>query len=330
MHNQKITNIVVGITMASFLYFSIPIQNHKAKAANKKLQTRNAYALLMPLVELYTESGEISGGISDDAKKIHLSVYDKYTENINHHKLSWPLRMFAWKTEDIDITKLKKIITELKKASNQIDNETDKQAYKVAIENFFADLKQFFGNENLLPRITGPDKKCQEEVIATLNESHSKTMAYISSVDTLDDSKTEENINKAKATCLANREAVARAFLYSYTYEEPLTGTDQDDKELLIGFRENIDRTIHFNRVLRDSLPADDKRHGFLDKYSHSELRRRSIVQTLIDDDMQKAQELLLAAMESAIAEENAIADSKAKPSVALSKNGVCIVAIAN
>lgn len=325
MHKQKITNIVVGITMASFLYFSIPIQHHKAEAANNVLQTRNAYALLMPLVELYTESGEISGGISDDAKKIHLSVYDKYTENINHHKLSWPLRMFAWKTEDIDITKLKKIITELKKTSNQIDNETDKQAYKVAIENFFADLKQFFGNENLLPRITGADKKCQEEVIATLNESHSKTMAYISSVDTLDDSKTEENINKAKATCLANREAVARAFLYSYTYEEPLTGTDQDDKELLIGFRENIDRTIHFNRVLRDSLPvADDKRRGLLDKYSHSELRRRSIVQTLIEDDMPKAQKLLLAAMEKAIA------DSKAKPLRALSKNDVCIVAMAD
>ena len=98
--------------------------------------------------------------------------------------------------------------------------------------------------------------------------------------------------------CHENRKAASLSFLASYMYEDFFV-----TKTALIRFRENIDQTISYNNVLRKLLPSDDEARDRLKRYSESELHRRDLVQAIIDDDMQKAQELLLSAMDKAISE---------------------------
>ena len=280
MSDRMKTNVLLCV-MVVFLFLSIPIQYHNAEAANDELTTRNAYVFLMPLVELYAEANLVTG----ETKTIHSKIFRKYIENINDHKLSLPLRPFALAAKKIDVTELERIY-------DKVENEVSKKEYQAAIKKLFDELKQFLNKENILSRDV-PDGRCKEEVAKKLDEAHTKTLEYISGIDTSDDSKIEESLKKAEEICLANRVAASYSFLASYTYENFFV-----NNESLNQFKADIDRTIHYNKVLSDSLPAKyQENRDNLDQYTHSELRRRKVVQALIEDDMQKAQEVLLAAM---------------------------------
>ena len=75
-------------------------------------------------------------------------------------------------------------------------------------------------------------------------------------------------------------------------------------KRELLQFVEDIERTIYYNDkllVMKDSLPEGAA--GRLEQYTASEIRRRNILRAVVDDDMHKAQKLLVNAMDIAIAE---------------------------
>ncbi len=294
MFDRLKTSILLIVAVVFLLAF-YSSQHDKTEAANKELRARNAYAALMPLVELYTESGPVD----KKTKEVHTELFDRYIENINNHQLSLPLRPFALFAKKIDVKELGRI-------RDKVEYGASKEIYQAAIEELFDELKQFLSKENILSRKSDVPPGIRTEVANKLEELNIKTLDYISSIDLSDDSKIGESINDAVNVCLASREAIAYSFLASYTYEDFFA-----NKEPLLLFREDIDRAIYCNKFLYNSLPVKgktdeetDKYNGYRDrlkKYSHSEFRRRDVVQALIDDDMQKARELLLAAMEKAI-----------------------------
>lgn len=295
MSNRMKICIILCIA-AVFLFVSFFIQYHKAKAISEEVMSRNAYFALMPLVELYTESGPVN----EKARDMHTEIFDIYTKSINDYKVTFPLSLFTDHPET-DVTKMKEI-------PEKITNCANKGVYQQAIHKYYDELKEYLKYDYTLVREKDVPAEVQRNVLNKLQESDIYTLAFISGIDTStsDHSKIKKSFRDASAICLASRMAIANAFLASATYENFF-----DSKEPLIRFRDNLGRVVYYNTVLRDSLPVKgttdvetakyNHYRDKLDKYSHSESRRRDIVQALIKDDIQEAQELLLTAMEKAI-----------------------------
>ena len=152
----------------------------------------------------------------------------------------------------------------------------------------------------------------REKVDKALDISHNKTKDYALGMDN-NNIAIKERVKNAEFACLESRRAISLSLLVSLIYEDFFVTTTKLDR-----FWEDIERIIYYNNLLCKSLTNDlsdltlkSEERKFaegtierLESYSQSEHRRQDILQAVIDDDMQKAQKLLLAAMRKAISEE--------------------------
>jgi hypothetical protein len=297
-----------------FLVFCFSNQRSRAKMAQEQFTLQMGYPMLVPLIELKSESGLAY----DTAIECHYKLLSRYMKAVEECRPPLPLRLFAFPSETINFNGLKRLKNELGKPLLQVETgkplvgkekndearrrieEVKKPASELLIE-----LQQLLSKPIIPLRLKEIPAGLREDVEKVLKEGHDKVNAYVKGVE--DNIELTQSVENSGLACHENRKAVSLSFLASYMYEDFFVS-----KKTLTQFREDIDRCIDYNDRLCKSLSAledeankaDIKRLGL---YSQSELRRRDLVQAIIDDDMEKAQELLLAAMTKAISEEKSL-----------------------
>ncbi len=294
-----------------FLVVCLFNQHSRAKMAQEEFTLRMGYPLLVPLIELKSESGVAY----DTAIKVHHELLSQCIEATEDRRPPLPLRLFSFSSKTINFKELKRLENELGKPLKDeegklLHGEEKNEEARRRIEKLkkpatelLVELQQLLTKQIMPSRRKKIPAGLREDVDKVLKESQDKVELYISGIEK--NIELKKSVEHSALVCHENRKAASLSFLTSYMYEDFFFVT----KEMLIRFREDIDQTIHYNNILCKSLSssedkgnkADIKRLG---SYTQSELRRLDLVQAIIDDDMQKAQELLLAAMKKAISEE--------------------------
>lgn len=280
-----------------FVIVTVSTQHAKARMLQEEISQRNAYVILMPLIELCAESGIAY----DTAIVAHYELLKMSIEEIEKNKLPLPARLFSFSRKKIDLEKLKEIQEGLtwdsgkdKDGARVKINEARKLAAELLIE-----LKKLIISPITISRQKGVPAELQEKVDGAFEQSHNKVMEYV--VGLKDNITREQFLGKAASACHSNRRTISLLVMGSLIFQDFVTG------EQLIWFREDIDRTIYTNNILRKSFEPEDETkpvheaYNRLGLYTDSENRRRDTLQALVEGDMQKAQELLVAAMDKAI-----------------------------
>jgi len=310
MSNRTKTYLILGF-LAICIFFSFSIQRINAKAEQKELTQRNVLVILHPLIELKAESG--------DAYALAIKTHHKLlTESLNYitapqRQLPLLSRVFSFPLKTINIKKLKEMQKELDETQPSEDNSEVrvKNASKTAFE-LLVELRQLLSKPITILRDKDIPDRSREEVDKTLDISHNKVKDYVLGVE--NNIAIEESVKNAEFACQENRKAISLSLFASLIYEDFFVTTTKLDR-----FWEDIERCIYYNNFLCKSLtnvlgdlPLKSQERKLiieetidrLESYSESERRRQDILQAIIDDDMQKAQKLLLAAMRKAISEE--------------------------
>lgn len=308
------TNILLCVATV-FLVVSFSNQHSRAKMAQEEFTLRMGYPILVPLIELKSESGLAY----DTAIEVHHKLLSRYIKAVEDRQPPLPLRLFSFSSKTINFKKLKRLKNELGKPL--LENETGKplvgkekndeacrriEKLKKPATELLVELQQLLSKLIIPSRRKEIPAGLREDVDKVLKESHDKVEAYISGINNIALKKSVENSGLA---CHENRKAASLSFLASYMYEDFFV-----NKKMLTRFKEDIDQTISYNNVLCESLSSSEDKDNEADinclgLYTQSELRRLDLVQAIIDDDMQKAQELLLAAMKKAISEEKSLVE---------------------
>ncbi len=295
------TNILLCVAMV-FLVFSFSNQHSRAKMAQEEFTLRMGYSILVPLIELKSESGLSY----DTAIEAHHKLLSQYIKTVEDRQPPLPLRLFSFSSKTINFKKLKRLKNELGKPlkdeagelllGEKKNDEACRRIEKLkkSATELLVELQQLLSKPIIPSRRKEIPAGLREDVDSALKMSQDKVEDYISGIEK--NIELKKSVENSGLACHENRKTASLSFLASYMYEDFFVS-----KKMLTQFRENIDRTIYYNNVLRKSLPSDDKARDRLKRYSESELHRRDLVQAIIDDDMQKAQELLLAAMIKAI-----------------------------
>jgi len=301
------TNILLFVA-AFFLVVSFSNQRSRAKIAQEEFTLRMGYPILVPLIELKSESGLAY----DVAIKAHHELLRRYIKAVEDRRPPLPLRLFSFSSKTINLKEMKRLENELGKplkdekgelllgekkndeARRRIEKEFKKTAAKLLVE-----LQQLLSKTIIPSRRKEIPAGLREDVAKVLKESHDKVEVYISGINNI---SINESLDSSGLACHENRKAASLSFFASYMYEDFFV--DKEILEMLERFKEDIDKTIRCNNVLSKSLSSDVEAGRRLRRYTESEVRRRDIAQAIIDDDMQEAQKLLLAAMIKAISEE--------------------------
>lgn len=290
------TNILLCIAMF-FLVFSFSNQHSRAKMAQEEFTLRMGYPILVPLIELKSESGLAYV----TAIEAHHKSLSQYIEAAEDCQPPLPLRLFSFSSKTINFKELKRLKNELGKplVGKEKNDEACRriEKLKTTASDRLVELQQLLSKPIILLRRKKIPAGLQEDVVKVLKESHDKLETYISGIK--NDIALKESVVNSALACHENRKAASLSFLVSYMYEDFFV-----NNKMLTRLREDIDLTIDYNNALYKLLPSGDEAKGRLKLYSQSEVRRRDIMQAIIDDDMQKAQELLLAAMDKAISQE--------------------------
>ncbi len=294
---------------AVFLVISFFNQRSRAKTAQEEFTLRMGYPILVPLIELKSESGLAYV----TAIEAHYKSLSQYIEAAEDCQPPLPLRLFSFSSKTINFKELKRLKNELgkplkdekgkllfgKEKNDEACRRIDK--LKTTASERLVELQQLLSKPIILSRHKKIPAGLREDVNQVLKDSQGKLNDYILGIkNNISLNKSAEN---SALVCHENRKAASLSFLASYMYEDFFV-----TKTALIRFRENIDQTISYNNVLCKSLSSSEDKGNkavikLLGSYTQSELLRRDLVQSIIDDDMQKAQELLLAAMDKAISE---------------------------
>lgn len=271
--------------------FSLLILRNDAVAAQEELEPQHAFFILMPLVELYSESGPDY----DRAVEVHSELLSEYIEAVKSRTPSY-YKVFSWKYNPSHIDELNRIQKILIGKNNEKTSEGRiKQARKTALE-VFKKLDEFLKVDvNVLKEDRTP-YKLRAKIKEVRNESQRAVKDYISDFEKSDIDDVA-SFFKAQLACQANRKNICYIYFSFLLYQD-----FHVTKEDLIRFREDIDRVVYYNKRLfetSESLSKDQK--NLLLEYSDSENRRRAILQLIIEEDMPKAQLFLLTAMREAI-----------------------------
>lgn len=298
------TNILLCVAIV-FLVVSFSNQHSRAKMAQEEFTLQMGYPILLPLIELKSESGLSY----DTAIESHHKLLSRYIKAVEDRQPPLPLRLFSFSSKTINFKELKRLKNELGKP---LKDETGKllvgkeekndeacrrieKLKKPAAERLI-ELQQLLSKPIIFSRRKEIPAGSREDVNKALEGSHAKVEYYTDGINT--NIPLNKSVENSRLACHENRRAASLSFLASYMYEGFFVS-----KKMLTRFRDDIDLTIRHNNYLCKSLPSDDEARDRLKRYSESELHRRDLVQAIIDDDMQKAQELLLAAMDKAISE---------------------------
>jgi len=144
------------------------------------------------------------------------------------------------------------------------------------------------------------DEKCEASLRAALNQVKVELREYIRLL--LAKADNSVILSQAEDVCEANRRAILLAFIFRFADFENRSDMSQvADKQvgvkMLQKFQGDINRTIHWNGVIRERLKESDPNSASrLLQYSNSELRRLKVIQAISDKDMSEAQSLLLIA----------------------------------
>lgn len=310
---------LILVFLVSCIIFSFSIQLIHANAKQKELIQRDVLLILNPLIELKTESVGASVGASCGAYDLTIKIhYQLLTESLNQikdsqRKLPLLSRVISLPLKKINTKKLKKIQNELD------ETQSSGNDLKVRVNNasktsgeLLNDLQKLLSKPITILRDKNIPDGLREKVNKALDVSHNKTKDFALDMD--NNIAINERVKKAEFACLESRRAISLSLLVSLIYEDFFVTTTKLDR-----FWEDIERLIYYNNLLCKSLTNDlsdltlkSEERSFvegtierLELYSQSEHRRQDILQAIIDDDMQKAQELLLVAMRKAISEEN-------------------------
>ncbi len=309
---------LILVFLVSCIFFSFSIQLIHAKAKQKELIQRDVLLILNPLIEIKAESVDAPVGAScgayDLAIKIH---YQLLTESLNHindsqRKLPLLSRAIFFPLKMINTKKLKKIQNELDETQpSENDPEVRVNNASKTSGELLIELQKLLSKPITILRDKNIPDGLREKVDKALDISHNKTKDYALGMDN-NSIAIEERVINAEFACLESRRAISLSLLVSLIYEDFFVTTTKLDR-----FWEDIERIIYYNNLLCKSLTNDlsdltlkSEERKFvegtiecLESYSQSEHRRQDILQAVINDDMQKAQKLLLAAMRKAISE---------------------------
>lgn len=243
----------------------------KVWATSKNLASRNASDTLILLVELATESGDDYS----QAKILFVEQLQVYAEHMKQRELHWLLRLSPSPRKNA-AKELERVADYLEKA-DQINARQAIEKASESIAKFLTESKTFTDEPITTFEPEAISKEIQTLINTSLDKTNEKTDIYAS----------DPNVAKSRAACMANRKAIVYLYLARFNYQEIV------DEEKLRRFRTDINRTIYYNRVLQKTYKEDNPNYKLLGEYSDSELRRLGLLQAIIDNDIQQAQDLL-------------------------------------
>jgi Asp-tRNA(Asn)/Glu-tRNA(Gln) amidotransferase C subunit len=284
-NNKK---IIFWILICLMLLLSALIMSDKALKKWETFVSRNEAYSLMPLVtlaELCTEQGGQYGGSYTIAQISYADMFQTYVDHTKNIDKPFLLKLLPSSQKDI-VKCLEKIAEELREHSSS-EREASEKIWQAAesIARFFSDTRLLTDEPviNLEPEVISTD--IREEIIKALDDAHERAEIYAKN----------PTIAAAEEVCMANRRAIVYLYLGRFGY------IDFIEEERLKQFRTDINRIIYYNRHLQQ---VDRDNHDILEKRSDSEVRRLRLLQAIIDNDIQEAQDLLkIAIMESSFKE---------------------------
>lgn len=300
-YNKK---IIFWILICLTLLLSSLIMGNKAWRHVETLASRNAAYSLMPLVtlaELGAEDGGHYGGSYTTAQKSYAEMFQLYVDHTKNRDTPFLLKLLPFSQKNI-VKCLEKVAEELKKESSSEEESREK------IERAAVSIAQFFSESGLLtnePVITlEPEVMSQEirdKIGNALKEAHEKAEIFAHN----------SNIANSEEACMSNRRAIVYLYLARFGYDDFIA------EEKLKQFRADTNRTIYYNRLLRqhDVIKAeydnaikagkrvDRTNYAMLEKRSDSEVRRLRLLQAIIDNDIQEARDLSQIAIMEAMPE---------------------------
>lgn len=265
--------ITIQILFCFLLILCFVYLCHRVSASANKLASRNASDTLILLVELATESGDKY----IQAKTLFAELLQAYAKHMEQRELYWLLRLPPFSKKNV-VKELKRVADDLENTAQTNTRDAIDVAQK-SIAEFLIKSKLFTAEPivTLEPEVIPDD--IQGHIRNSLDDTHKKTERYANNEQrTLDD---------ARAVCMANRKAIVCLYLSRFNYQEIV------DEEELRRFRTDINRTIYYNQVLQKTYEEDNPNYKLLGGYSDSELRRLGLLQAIIDNDIQQAQDLL-------------------------------------
>jgi hypothetical protein len=315
--SDRTKSYVILVFLVIIIFFSFSIQHINVKAKQKELTQRNVLVILYPLIELNSESGLAY----DTAIKTHHQLLTESLNYITASQRQLPLlsRTFSFPLKTVNIKKLKemqKVLDETQPGEDEPEVRV-KNASKTASE-LLVELQQLLSKPIIIFRDKNIPDELREKVDETLDNSHNKVKDYVLGMEN-NIITIEESVRKSEFACQESRKAISISLFVSLIYEDFFVTTTKLDR-----FWEDIERCIYYNDILCKSLTnvlgdlplksqerklAIEETIDRLESYSESERRRQDILQAIIDDDMQKAQKLLLAAMDKAISEEKSLVE---------------------
>ena len=288
----QVKTIIFLVVTIAVAIFSLALLRREAEAAQEELLPQNAALILMPLIELYSELGSDF----EASLKVHDYLYTEYIEAIEART---PLyyKVFSWWSNPSNIDELNKIKKLLGKENKETTAEIRVTQAKEAVLEILEELDKFLSIDVTIIKEERMPYELRTEIYKDRNYSHRAVRTYISGVESGIDKN--DSFANAQLACQANRRAIGLIYFASLLYQDFYVPEAE-----LIQFREDIDRVVYLNERLSESFHGIKK--GLLLEYSNSELHRRAILQAIIEEDIPRAQRLLLDAMRTALAEESA------------------------
>lgn len=278
--------IVIWLLVCLTILCCVFLMGAKASAVANRLALRNATDSLILLVELATEAGPDY----NEAKALFAELLRTYSNQMERRDSYWLLQLPSFTKKNI-AKDLKRVEAEYLRGNDQQNEEAHKkiEAAKNAIAKFLTESKLFTDEQIVTfePEVIPEDIK--NDIRDSLDEAHKKAEIYANNEP--------RTVDDAKAVCMANRKTIVYLYLVRFGYQKIVS------QEKLRTFRTDINRTIHYNRILQqtDALKGskgeDHSDYWRLERYCDSERRRLRLLQAIIDNDMQQAQVLLQIAL---------------------------------
>lgn len=241
------------------------------------LNVRNATDTLILLIELATESS----GDYVRAKTDHIEMLNKYIKHMKN-------RNRPWLFENDIAEELKLVIKKLKEDEKEVDRQMEAcEKIEIAsktIAKFLNKHKLFINEPIVSPKPEVISEEMQTTIKDLLNEAHKKTQAYINDL----------NMINSEIAYRANRKVIVYLYLIRSQWSEIITSEER------INLAGDINRTIHWNQVLKKRSDVTEEERSRLTMCSANEFRHLRILRAIIDNDVREAHGWLKLAIKKA------------------------------
>lgn len=278
---KPIVYISVWLLISFYFLFMVI----KSYTSAKWLASRNIEDSLILLVELATEPGPDY----NESKTLFSGLLLDYAKHMEGRR-PYPLLLWPPLSKRNIVKEMRRIAGDLENADQTNAREAIERASK-SITEFLAESKLFAAEPIITFEPEVMPEELQVAIKESLRESHEKAEIFTN----------DPNMANSEAAYQANRKAIVYLYLARSGYQEIVS------QEELRTFRTDLNRTIYYNRFLRqtDAVKIGEGVEGSdywrLGRYSNSEILRLRLLQAIIDNDMQQAQVLLQMAVTKAI-----------------------------